>query len=410
MAVCLPLVLAALVGAAALWLQRRNAHDTPASAADLLDAAKRLKASIRAGGGFAWVDPAEFSLPTGAKIRGIASSRAAQEGDVLVNLPGAVMLSAETSDPGIVEAVGASLRAQYSSDLDAKEMQKLVRQIGLVGGLLLERRRAARNDPAARFKDYIATLPQPPRNVVFFTEAELAAAELLTGQVPALAQLTIAEMHALVAARPDLLGAPPPDEDEIRGAVALALSRSFESAMAPLIDLANHASSSEHNAKLVQRGGQGGSYLMATRSIAAGEEVRINYGAKSDASMLAVYGFAPPGNRISATMLMNVQVPRDAPSGCKEELAFPGPHLPDFGTADPLPPAARRCGVAQDVARSCQDILKEWGADGGAAPSPLAALRADAASAHATAFAAALEAEVEALRRCAAAGAMAQSG
>eukprot|EP00746_Dinoflagellata_sp_MGD_P043764 gnl/MRDRNA2_/MRDRNA2_206452_c0_seq1.p1 gnl/MRDRNA2_/MRDRNA2_206452_c0~~gnl/MRDRNA2_/MRDRNA2_206452_c0_seq1.p1 ORF type:complete len:286 (-),score=57.63 gnl/MRDRNA2_/MRDRNA2_206452_c0_seq1:234-1052(-) len=146
-------------------------------------------------------------------------------------------------------------------------------------------------------------------------------------------------------------------EDELAEGIALSTSRSFESVMAPLIDLANHAANDvEANAELrwhdVSK--KQGCYLVAKKHIKAGEEVRIHYGAKSNARLLTIYGFAlPPGFNPHSSIDLQLKVPAGAPADCKSLSSLT------------LPLGRRRGDVSDEVAEnSCSDSTSWRDSDG----------------------------------------------
>merc|ERR1712070_974938 len=135
------------------------------------------------------------------------------------------------------------------------------------------------------------------------------------------------------------------------------MSRSFESmALAPIIDLANHAPESESNARIVSKP-DGSCYLAAEKPIRKGEEVLISYGdEKSDLQMLSFYGFSVHGGSRVASFLLELKVPPGVPEECKALRQFPL-HL---DSKDALPQFVHRCGVAEAAYEACRGQLSAW--------------------------------------------------
>lgn len=162
----------------------------------------------------------------------------------------------------------------------------------MIIGLLHERDLGA----TSRFATYLWTLPaEPPatlatwgerirRAVEPLHEAELMHQQLLEGLPGFLAQVG---------------GGLAWSEEDMRWAIAIVQSRSFgkagEQNLVPLFDMANHdGHPSFGNAKLACDGvpdGRRGCTITARAAVTAGEEVTVNYGNKSNLSLLSAYGF-----------------------------------------------------------------------------------------------------------------------
>lgn len=82
-------------------------------------------------------------------------------------------------------------------------------------------------------------------------------------------------------------------------AICIPLRGGNEECLTPLLDLCNHAPGATHELRYVPAGG-GSCALHAGRSVREGEELLINYGAKSNGELLRCHGFVLRDNQASA--------------------------------------------------------------------------------------------------------------
>ncbi len=293
------------LAAATAWRRAAPAFSTAAAAALGDDAGAALAAWVRGLGGAA----AGAAVARDARLGlGLRARRAARAGAELVALPPAAQLSySSASDPRLL-----ALIAQVPAELWA----------GRLALALLAARAAGAAAPHA---PYVAALPRAFSGVpIFFGAAAVAALDYppLAAQVARRARW-LHEFAAgpLAAARGDEKSDPflgrGVDAGALGWALAAASSRAFRprgavrpAALLPLIDFANH-DGLEPNARVAPARGtnssgadndndgadSGGALaLFAARDLAAGEPIRISYGALPNDFLLLDYGFVEEGN------------------------------------------------------------------------------------------------------------------
>jgi hypothetical protein len=291
--------------AATAWRRAAPAYSTAAAAVPGDDAGAALAAWVRGLGGAT----AGAAVAHDARLGlGLRARRAARAGAELVALPPAAQLSySAASDPRLLALV-----ARVPPELWA----------GRLALALLAARAAGASSPHA---PYVAALPRAfPGVPTFFGAAAVAALDYppLAAQVARRARW-LHEFAAgpLAAARGDEKRDPfrgrGVDAGALGWALAAASSRAFRprgaarpAALLPLIDFANHDGRGPNARVAPARGanssgadndddgaGSGGALaLVAARDLAAGEPIRISYGALPNDFLLLDYGFVEEGN------------------------------------------------------------------------------------------------------------------
>ena len=132
-------------------------------------------------------------------------------------------------------------------------------------------------------------------------------------------------------------------------AICVPLGGGHEECLTPLLDLCNHAPGATHELRYVSGGG-GSCALHAGRSVREGEELLINYGAKSNGELLRCHGFVLRDNQVSAhgpTGLLGPSAPtRPAPPAAAHQADVLELCLPEILDAAGVEPHAHQSHLA----------------------------------------------------------------
>lgn len=220
---------------------------------------------------------------------GLRATTSLQRGEVAVSIPSSCLLAAPAGD----EPALGRLYDSVPEDFWAARL-----------GLLLLAERA--KGEGSRVADYIRTLPAAYTVPLMWSPEAVKLLQYPTAQrrlVKSARFVSTFSTEQLLDSTDALeaFGGLTVGADALGWAVAASSSRAFalggrERVLCPVIDIGNHAPKGEASCEL--RGTRGGAVeLVATRDLAAGDEVSYCYGARlSNDDFLLDYGFVPARN------------------------------------------------------------------------------------------------------------------
>jgi len=266
-----------------------SSHDASASADSKREARDRALETYLSSKG-ALLDSVSGVRPCG--LRGLFATRDLGAEEMACWIPNDEVLELSTCDPGLREAIAATL-----TEAGLSEVEKTVyeRMMCLSAGLLLETARGT----SSRFQPYVEALPEPPPTTNTFSLAEREVLRLMSGgtdyhaMYQPLVELNIKAVRR--AADAGLWGdAPAPERDKVDAAFHFVLSRMSYMRMIPVVDLANAAMPGEENARICVEeqvyNGREGVAMVTKRPVAEGEELLIDYNHHHAIGMLSNYG------------------------------------------------------------------------------------------------------------------------